>query len=254
MAESKRLYGLKSIVTGGASSIGEAIVRTFTKHGADVIAADSADSHIDTIYQRVQGVHPLIVEQDSSTTAAKLTQFALEMLGGLDILVNHFPAISDSSGPVAGGGDRSRLQQSQHQSILDTSRAVLPLLKQSPAGRIINIGCLPSTFGASGNAEFAASRKALAQLTATQAAEYGVFGITANFVQPGAIMTAASREIFDADKEFRDQCIKGSAARRLGEPVDVAKVVLFLATDDAVFVSGTGVVVDGGVMSGSELV
>jgi NAD(P)-dependent dehydrogenase (short-subunit alcohol dehydrogenase family) len=254
MAESKRLYGLKSIVTGGASSIGEAIVRTFAKHGAEVIAADSADSHIDSIYKRVQGVHPLIVQQDPPPMAAKLTQYALDALGGLDILVNHFPAISDASAPAARSEDRSRLQQNQHQLILDTSRAVLPLLKQSPAGRIINIGCLPSSFGASGKAEFAASRIALAQLTATQAAEYGVFGITANFVQPGAIMTAASREIFDADKEFRDQCIKGSAARRLGEPVDVAKVVLFLATDDAVFVSGTGIVVDGGVMSGSESV
>ncbi len=252
MAESKRLYGLKSIVTGGASSIGEAIVRTFVKHGAEVIAADSADSHIDSIYQRVQGVYPLIVEHGSSAMAAKLTQYALDTLGGLDILVNNFPAISDSLGAAGGSEDRSRLQQSQHQLILDTSRAVLPLLKQSPAGRIINMGCLPSVFGASGKAEFAASRKALAQLTATQAADCGVFGITANFVQPGAIMTAASREIFDADKEFRDQCIKGSASRRLGEPVDVAKVVLFLATDDAVFVSGTGIVVDGGAMSGTE--
>ncbi|HEX7719199.1 MAG TPA: SDR family oxidoreductase, partial [Woeseiaceae bacterium] len=235
------------------SSIGEAIVRTFAKHGAEVIAADSADSHIDTIYQRVPGVHALAIEQDSSVMAAKLTQYALDRLGGLDILVNNFPANSDSSGPGADSGNRSRLQQSQHQLILETSRAVLPLLKQSPAGRIINIGCLPSAFGASGKAEFAASRNALAQLTATQAAECGAFGITANFVQPGAIMTAASREIFDADKEFRDQCIKGSAARRLGEPVDVAKVVLFLATDDAVFVSGTGIVVDGGVVSDSEL-
>ncbi len=254
MAESKRLYGLKSIVTGAASSLGEAIVRTFVKHGADVIAADSADNQIDRVYQRVQGVHPLTVEYESSTMAAKLTQYALDTLGGLDIVVNNFSDISDSSGPAAGSGKRSRLLQSQHQLILDVSRAVLPLLKQSPAGRIINIGCLPSTFGANGKAEFAASRIALAELTATQAADCGAFGITANFVQPGAIMTAASREIFDADREFRDQCIKGSAARRLGEPVDVAKVVLFLATDDAVFVSGTGIVVDGGVRSGSERV
>lgn len=253
MAESKRLYGLKSIVTGAASSIGEAIVRTFAKHGADVIAADSADSHLESIYQRVQGVHPLRLH-DSSAMPAKLTQYALDTLGGLDILVNNFSDISDAPGLAAGSDGHSRRQQNHHQLILDVSRAVLPLLKQSPAGRIINIGFLPSTFGASGRAEFAASRKALAGLTATQAVDCGAFGITANYVQPGAIMTAASREIFDADKEFRDQCIKGSAARRLGEPVDVAKVVLFLATDDAVFVSGTGIVVDGGVVSSSEFI
>jgi NAD(P)-dependent dehydrogenase (short-subunit alcohol dehydrogenase family) len=70
--------------------------------------------------------------------------------------------------------------------------------------------------------------------------------VTANYVQPGAIMTPASRDVFKKDMALRDFCISASAARRLGEPVDVAKVVLFLASDDAAFVSGTGIVVDGG--------
>jgi NAD(P)-dependent dehydrogenase (short-subunit alcohol dehydrogenase family) len=61
-------------------------------------------------------------------------------------------------------------------------------------------------------------------------------------------MTPSSRAVFDADKSFRDWCIARSAARRLGEPVDVAKVALFLASDDAVFVSGTGIVADGGIL------
>ena len=59
-------------------------------------------------------------------------------------------------------------------------------------------------------------------------------------------MTPESRRIFNADKELRDFCIQKSAAKRLGEPIDIAKVALFLATDDSVFVSGTGIVVDGG--------
>ncbi len=80
----------------------------------------------------------------------------------------------------------------------------------------------------------------------TLASELGPDGITVNYVQPGAIMTPASRRVFKEDKDLRDYCIGRSAARRLGEPVDVAKVALFLASDDAVFVSGSGVVVDGG--------
>jgi NAD(P)-dependent dehydrogenase (short-subunit alcohol dehydrogenase family) len=76
--------------------------------------------------------------------------------------------------------------------------------------------------------------------------ETGAFGITANYVQPGGVMTPLSRKIFRKNRELRDYCIANSAARRLGEPIDVAKVVLFLASDDAVFVSGTGIVVDGG--------
>ena len=76
--------------------------------------------------------------------------------------------------------------------------------------------------------------------------ETGEFGITANYIQPGGIMTPESRDTFRKNPGLRDFCIKASAARRLGEPVDVAKVALFLASDDAVFVSGTGIAVDGG--------
>jgi NAD(P)-dependent dehydrogenase (short-subunit alcohol dehydrogenase family) len=86
----------------------------------------------------------------------------------------------------------------------------------------------------------------LAELTTALASETGEFGITANYGQPGAIMTPTSREAFKKDMALRDFCIAHSAAHRLGEPIDVAKVVLFLASDDAAFVNGTGVVVDGG--------
>jgi NAD(P)-dependent dehydrogenase (short-subunit alcohol dehydrogenase family) len=125
-------------------------------------------------------------------------------------------------------------------------RAALPLLKQSPAGRIINMGFLRSCFAA--DAEDACSRaeQDLKELTRSLAVETGEFGITANYVQPGGVMTPDSRDVFRKDKALRDHCINRSAARRLGEPVDVAKVVLFLASDDAVFVSGTGIRVDGG--------
>ena len=86
----------------------------------------------------------------------------------------------------------------------------------------------------------------LANLTRALAPETGEFGITANYIQPGAIMTPASRDVFKKDIPLRDYCIRNSASRRIGESVDIAKVVLFLASDDAVFVSGTGVAVDGG--------
>ena len=125
-------------------------------------------------------------------------------------------------------------------------RAALPHLKKSPAGRIINIGFLRSCFAANGDDANARAEQDLANLTRALAAETGEFGITANYIQPGAVMTPASREVFRKDKALRDHCIKSSAARRVGEPVDIAKVALFLASDDAVFVSGTGIAVDGG--------
>lgn len=249
MPQPLRLYGLKSIVTGAASSIGEAIARTLVKHGAEVVAVDAPDTGIETAFRRVRGVHPLAVDPGAPTMAARLTQTALDEMGGLDILVNDYAQLVDALPADAGEAERSRQLEVQRRLIAETSQAVLPLLKQSPAGRVVNIGCLRSTFGANGATEYAASRNALADLTAAQARDWGRFGITANYVQPGAIMTSASRPLFEADRAFRDQCIASSAARRLGEPIDVAKVVLFLVTDDAVFVSGTGIVVDGGIVT-----
>jgi NAD(P)-dependent dehydrogenase (short-subunit alcohol dehydrogenase family) len=125
-------------------------------------------------------------------------------------------------------------------------RASLPYLKNSPAGRIINMGFLRSFFAPEGTEAAVRAQQDLADLTRAMAAEIGEFGITANYIQPGGIMTPESRETFRKNPGLRDFCIRESAASRLGEPVDVAKVALFLASGDAVFVSGTGISVDGG--------
>jgi NAD(P)-dependent dehydrogenase (short-subunit alcohol dehydrogenase family) len=242
MANALRLYALKGAVTGAAEGIGEAVARTFVKHGAEVLAVDSPDSRIATAFSRVRGITALAVDDDAEAGSRKLAGAVREQLDGLDILVNNFPQLSDFA------AESGQSLQPWLDRVAATTAAALPFLKKSPAGRIINMGVLRSSFGPGGEAQFEAAGKALADLTASQAAEYGQFGITANYIQPGAIMTPASRAVFDADKSFRDWCIARSAARRLGEPVDVAKVALFLASDDAVFVSGTGIVADGGIL------
>ncbi len=243
MAEASRLYGMKAIVTGAASGIGEAIARTFIKHGAAVLAIDDPGSGIDVTFRRLQRITALAIDPDAPTMAAKLTQAGLDELGGIDILVNNYAG--NTAAPADAGAALERLLT----QVEETSAAVLPLLKQSPGGRVINIGCLKSAFGPDGEAALAASEEGLARLTARQAAEFGSHGITANYIQPGAIMTPQSRAVFDADKAFRDRCIRGSAAKRLGEPLDVAKVALFLASGDSVFVSGTRIAVDGGAVA-----
>ena len=248
MSETLRLHALKGAVTGAADGIGEAIARTFAKHGADVLAVDSAASRVEAAFVRVKGISTLVINDDSESMPDKFANVVRERLEGLDILVNNFPAFADSASDDLEGEGRF---EPWLERIVTTTGSVLSLLKKSPAGRIINIGAMRSSFGRDGAQQFAAAEKALAELTASQAAEYGAFGITANYIQPGAIMTAASRIVFDADKPFRDDCIKRSAAGRLGEPVDVAKIALFLASDDSVFVSGTGIVADGGTKPGS---
>lgn len=245
MAEPLRLYGLKALVVNAATGIGEAVARTLLKQGATVLAVDNANSGVEQHFKSVKGIDGMVASLTDATRMPALMEAAVERLAGIDILVNDFPL--HVAAPIADlGAELDALLERRAELTLSICRSALPHLKKSPAGRIINIGFLRSVFAAVGAAAFAASEQNLAALTRALAAETGEFGITANYVQPGAIMTPTSRDVYKKDKALRDFCIAMSAAQRLGEPVDVAKVVLFLASDDAAFVNGTGVVVDGG--------
>jgi 3-oxoacyl-[acyl-carrier protein] reductase len=245
MGEPLRLYGLNALVLNAGSGIGEAIARTLIKHGATVIAADTSNSGVEQHYRSVKGVTGVVANLTDPERLKDLVEKTIETLGGLDIIVNDFPLRQDA--PLEKVDETlDKLLQARATLTMAMCRAALPHLKKSPAGRIINIGFLRSCFAANGDDANARAEQDLANLTRALAAETGEFGITANYIQPGAVMTPASREVFRKDKALRDHCIRNSAARRVGEPVDIAKVALFLASDDAVFVSGTGIAVDGG--------
>ena len=245
MADPSRLYGLKALVINAAGGIGEASARTLVKHGAKVLAVDSINSGVEQHFKSVKGIDGLSASLTDATRMPALIEAATEHLGSIDILINDFPAQTQS--PMSDGDSHFKeLLENRSALIMSVCRSALPQLETSPAGRIVNIGFLRSTFAVDGAEAFAKSEQELAKLTTALASETGEFGITANYVQPGAIMTPTSREIFKKNMALRDFCIAHSAAHRLGEPIDVAKVVLFLASDDAAFVNGTGVVVDGG--------
>lgn len=245
MGDPLRLYGLNALVLNAAGGIGEAIARTLSKHGATVVAVDGRNSGIERHYAKVKGITGMSAAMTDSSGMPAMTEQAVKELGGIDILVNDFPLQPDA--PLDQIDEvLERLLQSRADLTLATYRAALPDLKKSPQGRIINIGFLRSCFGQNGDAASAYAERDLADMTRALAAEAGAFAITANYIQPGAVMTPESRDVFRKDKVLRDYCIRRSAAHRLGEPVDIAKVALFLASDDAVFVSGTGIAVDGG--------
>jgi NAD(P)-dependent dehydrogenase (short-subunit alcohol dehydrogenase family) len=245
MGDPLRLYGLNALVLNAGSGVGEAIARTFIKHGATVIAADTSNSGVEQHYRSVKGITGVVANLTDPDRLRELVEQTVENFGGLDIIVNDFPLRQDA--PLEKADETlEKLLQLRATLTMTTCRAALPHLQKSPAGRIINIGFLRSCFAANGDDASARAERDLANLTRALAAETGEFGITANYIQPGAVMTPASREVFRKDKALRDHCIKSSAARRVGEPVDIAKVALFLASDDAVFVSGTGIAVDGG--------
>ena len=246
MGSASRLYGLKAVVTGAASGIGEAVVRTLVKHGAEVLAVDSLNSNIETHFNALHGVHGAVLDINASDIAFQLGELASAELGIVDIIVCNFSLYADK--PISDSDEYSLRRILSRKNILTEHiiGQMLPLMQNSPAGRIVILGFNRSVFSKDGSDSYSRSEGAIAKLTKKLAAETARSGINVNYIQLGAIMTPKSRRIFNNDKTFRDYCIKRSAARRLGEPVDVAKVALFLATDDSVFVSGTGIVVDGG--------
>ena len=245
MGDPLRLYGLKALVTSAASGIGEAVCRTLAKHGATVLAVDTVNSGVEQQFKAVKGIEGVSASLGEASRMPALIEDAVERLGGVDILVAEFPVRPEA--PIRSGeASLEALLETRADLVMAICRSALPHLKKSPSGRIINIGFLRSVFAADGTQAFDKAEQDLAALTRALGAETGGFGITANYVQPGAIMTPTSREVFRKHVPLRDYCIANSAAGRLGEPVDVAKVVLFLASDDAAFVNGAGVRVDGG--------
>jgi len=244
MVDDGRLFGVRAVVFGAGSGIGEAIARIYAKHGAKVLAIDSRDANLGQLLGSVSGITTLTIPTGEADSAVTAVESALSEFGGLDAVVNSF-AVQ----PAEPFADEFQLQPVLTQRLARMQQnfdAAWPRLRNSPAGRIISIGYLRSAFPRDGDALFACAEDALAEQTRKFAAQTGQFGVTVNYIQPGAVMTAESRRVFQNDKASRDHCIHGSAQRRLGDPIDIAKVALFLASDDAAFVSGTGIRVDGG--------
>ena len=246
MSEHDRLLGLRAIVTGANQGIGDAIARLYAQNQAQVLAVDRPDTGVESAFRGVNGITGFECDVREPGAAAEIIERAEGELGGLDILVNNAGICVLSQVESTSDDEWDDSIATNATAAFRLCRAVLPLLKLSPAGRVINVGSLTSEFGASGLAAYAASKHALHGLTKSIASEWGAYGITANTLLPGAIMTDMTRETFRKDKDYRDYWINKSAAKRLGEPLDVARVALFLASDDAVFVSGQGIVVDGG--------
>ena len=123
--------------------------------------------------------------------------------------------------------------------------AAVPHLKDSPAGRIINTASVMARMTDYGLAAYSATKAGVAGMTRALALDLGKFGITANYIEPGAIRTGMTKAAFD-DDEIAAIWAEKAALRRLGEPADIARAALFLASDDADFVSGHGLTVDGG--------
>lgn len=238
MRRGRDLTGRRAVVTGAASGIGAAAVARLIADGCAVLAVDLAG-------EGLVGTHTLITDvSDAGAIAAAASGW----LGGCDILINNagvcpagpFATMTDAAWESAIGVNVT--------AVMQLTRACLPLLTASPAGRVINTGSILSRYGDSGLVAYATSKHAVLGLTRALAMELGPLGITVNCVQPGAIETGMTRPMFARSPESAAYYVSRSALGRLGQPEDIADVMVFLASDDARFITGQGILVDGGVM------
>jgi len=249
-----RLKSKKVIVTGGASGIGRAICTVFAKEGASVVVADIDESgSLETLSQiQSEGGQATTITTDVSSeeSVCEMVSASASFLGGIDILVN------DAAAFVFGRLEDVSLKDWETVfgvNVIGASSTVkhtLPYLKKSASPNIVNIASVSGFIAQPAFVPYNASKGALLQLTRCLAMDLSEFKIRVNAVCPGAIYTPATERHIafeNADRdEFLEKAGEESFLKRVGQPEEVAYAALFLASDEASFITGTELVVDGG--------
>lgn len=241
MQRGRDLTGRKAIVTGAASGIGAAAVARLILDGCDVLAVDLEN-------QGLAGTHNLATDVANFAVIAAEAEFKL---GGCDILINNAGVCPAGPYEEMTSAMWDRALGVNVTAVMQLTRACLPMLKASSAGRVINTGSILSRYGDAGLVAYATSKHAVLGLTRALAMELGPHGITVNCVQPGAIETGMTTPMFETNPESKSYYTSRSALGRIGQPEDIADVMVFVASDDARFLTGQGIMVDGGVMTHS---
>ncbi len=241
----QRLAGRRAIITGAASGIGLATAHLFAREGAKVLAVDLPGDRLDAAFK---GTAILTHGQSVADMDApdQILQAASTHLGGVDILFNNAGIATNSLVERTSDEDWDRTLDVNLRAMFRLTRAAIPDLKTSQAGRVINTASVMAEGSGMGLSAYSASKSGVQGFTRALAIELGKFGVTANWLLPGAIRTGMTQGLWDQRPEIADTWANKAVLRRLGEPDDIAKVALFLASDDAGFITGQGLSVDGG--------
>jgi glucose 1-dehydrogenase len=250
------------VVTGSSSGIGQAIAVRLAADGFWVLLADvrrdpiTGGTPTDELIAAQGGQCEFLpADVASSDDCQRLLDHAVSQAGRLDVLVNNAAIAGGHSKPVADTEDADLdaiLAVNLRGPFMLCRGAVRQMLTQpmrnDARGRIINITSQHGMVGAPGHAAYAVSKGALVQLTRQVAVEYGREGIICNAVAPGKIVTGTPGDLSQSE-DTADYVRSRTPFRRLGQPGDVAAAVAFLASDDATYISGVNLMVDGGWMA-----
>ena len=244
------LAGRVAIVTGGTRGIGRAIATRLATDGADV-AVTYVSHPPANVVQDIEAVgrRAVAIESDVSDAGSCESTVAAvhERLGGVDILVNN-AAITDAHRPwdTISSPEWDAVMAVNAKGPFLAFKAAYPHLAASGRGRVVNISSVTVHLGQAGLAHYVSSKAALIGLTWALAREVGSAGITVNAITPGAIRTEAELEMFGSSSDTDAEITASQAVPRRGVAADVAAAVAFLVSDDASFISGHTLNVDGG--------
>ena len=243
------LEGKVAIVTGAAQGIGRAIAETLARHGADIVVADldpgrSQDTveAVSKLGRRALNVKVNVADWDD---VKSMTDQVLKDWGKIDILVNNAGVTRDGLLARMKEEDWNLVLQVNLNGTFHCTKAVLQAMSKQRSGRIVNIASIVGAIGNAGQANYAASKAAVIGLTKSVAREYASRMITVNAVAPGFIDTAMTHGL---PPEVKETLQKQIPLGRLGQPSDVAEAVRFLVSEEAGYITGQVLHVNGGML------
>jgi 3alpha(or 20beta)-hydroxysteroid dehydrogenase len=248
-----RLAGKVALITGGARGMGKSHARHFVAEGARVVIGDLLDEHGHAVAAKLGAQACRYVHQDvtSETDWARAVATAVDDFGGLDVLVNNAGVLRRA--PIA------EMQLTDFREVLDVNlvgcwlgiKHVIAAMTAAGGGSIINISSIEGLVGAAGFSAYSASKFAVRGVTKAAAQELGRVGIRVNSVHPGGVMTpmaiAMAGSFSHADQI---DVLNTMPIPRLADPMEISRLVAFLASDDSSYCTGAEFVADGGMLSG----
>jgi meso-butanediol dehydrogenase / (S,S)-butanediol dehydrogenase / diacetyl reductase len=243
------------IVTGSGSGIGRVMAQRFAAEGAKVAVVDWQGDSADQVSSEISSAGgtaaAIRADVSSSLEVESMVAAVASQLGPVDVLVNN--------AAIADGDDVLEIDDAtwDHdvavvlRSVFLCSKGVLPSMIERHGGAIVNIASV-NGLSALGNEAYSAAKAGVINLTQGIAVRYGAHGIRCNAIAPGTIRTPIWQERIDRDPVVFERLVKWYPLGRVGEPDDVANAALFLASDEASWITGTVLRVDGGLLAGSN--
>ncbi|WP_027134753.1 3-oxoacyl-[acyl-carrier-protein] reductase [Geminicoccus roseus] len=237
------LSGRRALVTGATGGIGEAIARALHAQGASLVVTGRRGEVLDKLAADLGERVTCVVADLGEAGATDALMKAAEADGAVDILVNNAGITRDTLAMRMKDDDWSSVLETNLSAVFRLSRAGIKGMMKRRHGRIINIGSIVGTTGNPGQANYAAAKAGLVGMTKALAAELGSRGITVNCVAPGFIDTAMTQKL---DEKQKEALLGNIPSGRLGVGADIAAAVVYLASDEAAYVTGQTLHVNGG--------